>query len=30
VLDRGRVVHHAASEALLSDPATLERLVAVA
>ncbi len=30
VLDRGRVVHHAASEALLADPATLDRLVAVA
>jgi branched-chain amino acid transport system ATP-binding protein len=30
VLDRGRVVHRAASEALLADPATLERLVAVA
>jgi branched-chain amino acid transport system ATP-binding protein len=29
VLDRGRVVHRAASEALLADPATLERLVAV-
>ena len=30
VLDRGRVVHRAASEALLNDPATLDRLVAVA
>jgi branched-chain amino acid transport system ATP-binding protein len=30
VLDRGRVVHRAASEALLADPATLDRLVAVA
>jgi len=30
VLDRGRVVHRAASDALLSDPATLERLIAVA
>jgi branched-chain amino acid transport system ATP-binding protein len=30
VLDRGRVVHRAASEALLADPATLERLIAVA
>ncbi len=30
VLDRGRVVHRAASEALLRDPATLHRLVAVA
>jgi branched-chain amino acid transport system ATP-binding protein len=30
VLDRGRVVHRAASEALLADPATLGRLVAVA
>ena len=30
VLDRGRVVHHAASEALLADTATLDRLVAVA
>jgi branched-chain amino acid transport system ATP-binding protein len=30
VLDRGRVVHRAASEELLEDPATLDRLVAVA
>jgi len=30
ILDRGRVVHRAASEALLRDPATLDRLVAVA
>ena len=30
VLDRGRVVHRAASEALLADSATLDRLVAVA
>jgi branched-chain amino acid transport system ATP-binding protein len=30
VLERGRVVHRAASEALLADPATLHRLVAVA
>ena len=30
VLDRGRVVHRAASEALLADPAALDRLVAVA
>jgi branched-chain amino acid transport system ATP-binding protein len=30
VLDRGRVVHRAASEQLLRDPATLDRLVAVA
>ena len=30
VLDRGRVVHRAASEDLLKDPATLDRLVAVA
>jgi len=30
VLDRGRVVHRAASEALLADPATLDRLIAVA
>ena len=30
VLDRGRVVHRAASEELLADPATLDRLVAVA
>ena len=30
VLDRGRVVHRAASEELLADPATLERLIAVA
>ncbi|HZI85002.1 MAG TPA: ABC transporter ATP-binding protein, partial [Casimicrobiaceae bacterium] len=30
VLDRGRVVHRATSDALLADPATLDRLVAVA
>ncbi len=30
VLDRGRVVHRAASAELLNDPATLDRLVAVA
>jgi branched-chain amino acid transport system ATP-binding protein len=30
VLDRGRVVHRSASDALLRDPATLDRLVAVA
>ncbi len=30
VLDRGRVVHRSSSEALLADPATLHRLVAVA
>jgi branched-chain amino acid transport system ATP-binding protein len=30
VLDRGCVVHRAASEELLADPATLDRLVAVA
>jgi branched-chain amino acid transport system ATP-binding protein len=30
VLDRGRVVHRAKSDALLADPATLDRLVAVA
>ena len=30
VLERGRVVHRAASEDLLADPATLHRLVAVA
>ncbi len=30
VLDRGRIVHRAASEELLADPATLDRLVAVA
>jgi len=30
VLDRGRVVHRAASEVLLADPATLDRLIAVA
>ena len=30
VLERGRVVHRSASEALLSDPDTLHRLVAVA
>jgi branched-chain amino acid transport system ATP-binding protein len=29
VLDRGRVVHHGRSQALLADPATLDRLVAV-
>ena len=29
VLERGRVVHRAASEALLADPDTLHRLVAV-
>ena len=29
VLERGRVVHRSASEALLADPATLHRLVAV-
>jgi branched-chain amino acid transport system ATP-binding protein len=29
VLERGRVVHRAASDALLADPATLHRLVAV-
>jgi branched-chain amino acid transport system ATP-binding protein len=29
VLERGRVVHRATSEALLADPATLHRLVAV-
>jgi len=29
VLERGRVVHRAASEALLADPETLHRLVAV-
>jgi branched-chain amino acid transport system ATP-binding protein len=29
VLERGRVVHRAASEALLADPGTLDRLVAV-
>jgi branched-chain amino acid transport system ATP-binding protein len=29
VLERGRVVHRGASEALLADPATLHRLVAV-
>ena len=29
VLDRGRVVHRATSAALLADPATLDRLVAV-
>jgi branched-chain amino acid transport system ATP-binding protein len=29
VLERGRVVHRASSEALLADPATLHRLVAV-
>jgi branched-chain amino acid transport system ATP-binding protein len=30
VLDRGRVVYRAASEQLLRDPATLDRLIAVA
>jgi len=30
ILDRGRVVHAADSESLLQDPATLERLIAVA
>ena len=30
VLDRGRVVHRSSSEALLRDPATLEKLVSVA
>jgi len=30
VLDRGRVVHRGVSAALLDDPATLDRLVAVA
>ena len=30
VLDRGRIVHQSASEALLADPDTLHRLVAVA
>ncbi len=30
VLDRGRVVHRSTSDALLRDPATLDRLVAVA
>ena len=30
VLDRGRIVHRAASAELLADPATLDRLVAVA
>jgi branched-chain amino acid transport system ATP-binding protein len=30
VLDRGRIVHRAASAKLLADPATLDRLVAVA
>ena len=30
VLDRGRVVHRAVSEALLADPKTLDRLVAMA
>ena len=30
VLDRGRVVHRGSSEELLRDPATLDRLVAVA
>ena len=30
VLDRGRIVHQAPSEALLGDPATLDRLIAVA
>jgi branched-chain amino acid transport system ATP-binding protein len=30
VLERGRIVHRAPSEALLADPDTLHRLVAVA
>jgi branched-chain amino acid transport system ATP-binding protein len=30
VLDRGRIVHRSSSDALLRDPATLEKLVAVA
>jgi branched-chain amino acid transport system ATP-binding protein len=30
VLDRGRIVHRSPSEALLEDPQTLHRLVAVA
>jgi ABC-type branched-subunit amino acid transport system ATPase component len=30
VLERGRVVHRGPSEALLNDPDTLHRLVAVA
>jgi hypothetical protein len=30
ILDRGRIVHRAASEELPKDPATLDRLVAVA
>jgi branched-chain amino acid transport system ATP-binding protein len=30
ILDRGRIVHRAASKELLEDPATLDRLVAVA
>jgi len=30
VLERGRIVHRTASEALLRDPETLHRLVAVA
>ena len=30
VLERGRVVHRSDSESLLNDPATLQRLVAVA
>jgi branched-chain amino acid transport system ATP-binding protein len=30
VLDRGRIVHEAPSESLLADPATLDRLIAVA
>jgi branched-chain amino acid transport system ATP-binding protein len=30
VLDRGRIVHRSSSQALLDDPATLEKLVAVA
>ena len=29
VLERGRIVHRSSSEALLADPATLHRLVAV-
>jgi branched-chain amino acid transport system ATP-binding protein len=30
VLDRGRVVHHASSDELLTDTALLDRLVALA
>jgi branched-chain amino acid transport system ATP-binding protein len=30
VLERGRVAHRAASDALLADPETLHRLIAVA